>query len=467
MWAGSAGYTVVAAAERVGLLDEQPGRTTTDSARILRASRAVVGLWCAAALALLVVVASRLVGRRAALIGGVLLAAEPFLVGHSNVLHTDALVTMFGTLAVIGLAAALPEDGGSPDRKLLLLAGAAAGIAALTKLNAVPLVLGGAAVVLIFRTDWRDGWRTALPRVLRVAITFLGVAFALFFVAWPALWVDFVSELQRLPNSLDQLSKDRTTFFRYEQTTDPGPLFYPYALAFRLSPWLFVGALVSAVTVAVHLLLPRRRDRSGWPARSALAVLLLAPLPYALLITFTAQKYDRYVLPLVPYLALATGVVAAVAAERWVARFGGRLLAAAAAAATFAVLAVTASAQPYTISYANPLLGGQARARNNILLGWGEGLEVLGAEIRARESDRCSEVAIWAPAFFADFIALPCGQVRGGLKVEEYDYVIVYIANVQRSDSLALMQKARSAGKLVKEVKIGGFTYAELWKVKR
>ncbi len=467
MWAGSAGYTVVAAAERVGLLDEQPGRTTTDSARILRASRAVVGLWCAAALALLVVVASRLVGRRAALIGGVLLAAEPFLVGHSNVLHTDALVTMFGALAVIGLAAALPEDGGSPGRKLLLLAGAAAGIAALTKLNAVPLVLGGAAVVLIFRTDWRDGWRTVLPRVLRIAITFLGVAFALFFVAWPALWVDFLSELQRLPNSLDQLSKDRTTFFRYEQTTDPGPLFYPYALAFRLSPWLFVGALVSAVTVAVHLLLPRRRDRSGWPARSALAVLLLAPLPYALLITFTGQKYDRYALPVVPYLAMLSGVALAVAAARWQARFGNRLLRPLAIVATVAVFWVTVAAQPYAISYANPLLGGQERARNNILLGWGEGLEVMGAEIRRREGDRCDQVTVSAPDMWLVYIAIPCGRLVGGQPVTSYDYVVRYISVTQRSPRHRLFPATERLGRLVKEVKIDGVTYAELWHIDR
>jgi hypothetical protein len=480
MWAGSTGYAIVAAAEQVGLLDRQEGRTTSDQARILRASRAVVGLWCAAALALLVVVATRLVGRRAALIAGVLLAAEPFLAGHSNVLHTDALVTMFGALAVVALAAlgspaeGLGEDAGTmdragapPDRKLLVLAGVAAGVAGLTKLNALPLVLGGAAVVLLFRTDWRAGWRVAIPRVLRVGLTFVGVGVALFFVAWPALWVDFWSEMQRLPKSLEQLSNHHVTFFRYERTLDPGPLFYVYALAHRLSPWLFAGSLVSGVAIVAHLLLPRRRDRSGWPARSVLAVLLLAPAPYALLITYTGQKYDRYALPVVPYLALATGVVVAVAAQRWTARFGGRLLPPVAALGTVVVLTATLSVQPYAISYANPLVGGQERARKNILLGWGEGIEALGAVIHEREAHRCADVSIWAPPMFAELVAMPCGRVQVGLEVEEYDYVVVYISNVQRSDYMAVLGPARVEGELIEEVRIGGLTYAELWQVKR
>ena len=54
-----------------------------------------------------------------------------------------------------------------------------------------------------------------------------------------------------------------------------------------------------------------------------LVTLLLAPVPYALLIAFTGQKYDRYALPVVPFLALIAGVGVAVATDRWAQRFGG------------------------------------------------------------------------------------------------------------------------------------------------
>jgi hypothetical protein len=473
MWAGSAGHGVVVAAEALGIVERERGSTPDDRARILRASRSVVSLWCALALALLITVSSLLVGRRAAVAAGVLLAAEPFLVGHSHLLHTDALVTMFGALAVVALAAAGRDRRAGPDRRLVVLAGVAAGVALLTKLNAVPLLLGGAGVALVAQVDLRYRWYTELRRSALVGAAFLGVAGVTFFVAWPALWVNPWSELQRLPDSVGNLNDPHPTFFRGAVTTDPGPRYYLDALALRSSPWLFAGAAASVAVVAAHLVRDLRRSRreaavrSAWPPRAVLVTLLLAPVPYALLIAFTGQKYDRYALPTVPFLALVPGVVVAVAAARWQERFGGRLLRPAALAATAAMLAVTLAAQPYAISYANPLAGGQQRARNVILLGWGEGLEVLGAEIRARERGRCDEVVIAAPNMYPGYVAMPCGRFASGLPVTSYDYVVRYISGVQRSPRDRFFPTTERVGRLVMEVEIGGVTYAQLWHIDR
>jgi 4-amino-4-deoxy-L-arabinose transferase-like glycosyltransferase len=472
MWAGSIGHGVEVAAEAVGLAPREEGLSTGDRARILRFSRSVVSLWCAMALGLLVLVSSLLIGRRAAVVAGVLLAAEPFLAGHSHVLHTDALVTMFGALAVVGLAASCRDRASGPDRRLVVLAGIAAGVAVLTKLNAVPLVLGGAAVALVAQIDWRHRRRAQLRRSILVGGAFLAVAAVTFFAAWPALWVDPLHELQRLPDSIRHLNEPHPTFFRSAVTTEPGPRYYLYALAFRLSPWLLVAATISVLAVGIHLVRSRQAGdlasaRSPWPPRVALVTLLLAPVPYALLITFTGQKYDRYALPVVPYLAMLSGVALAVAAARWQARFGNRLLRPLAIVATVAVFWVTVAAQPYAISYANPLLGGQERARNNILLGWGEGLEVMGAEIRRREGDRCDQATVSAPNMWLVYVAIPCGQLVEGEPVSSYDYVVRYISVTQRSPRHRLFPATERLGRLVKEVKIDGVTYAELWHIDR
>ena len=103
MWAGTLGYTSVSVAHAVGLADAPK----TFAGSVLRASRFFVALWCSIALGLFVAVAALLVGRRASLVAGVLLATEPFLVGHSDVLHTDALVAMFGALSAVSLLAGL------------------------------------------------------------------------------------------------------------------------------------------------------------------------------------------------------------------------------------------------------------------------------------------------------------------------------------------------------------------------
>jgi hypothetical protein len=469
MWAGTIGYGAVAAGEKLDVLPDEPDWTRAGRARVLRAGRWVVSFWCAIALAALIIVAAKLVGRRAAVVAGVMLAAEPFLVGHSHVLHTDAMVTMFGAVAVVALAAACRDRASPVDRKLLVVAGVAAGLATLTKLNGVPLVLGGAAVVLLVQTDWRRATLAAsLRRSVLIGLAFLGVAIATFYIAFPALWVNPWSELQRLPQTLDEMSVRNRTYFRYAVREDPGQLFYPLALAFRLSPWLLFAAAASVVASVVHLV---RRVRAGreaggsrsWPASPVLTLLLLAPLPYAVLISFTEQKYDRYALPVVPYLALLAGVGIVVAADRWSERFGDRLPVPVGLAAAVAILAVTVALQPYAISFADPLAGGQKRARNVILLGWGEGYEVLGAEIERREAGNCDDVGIHASNPFATFIALPCGNLVSGEDLGPGDYVIRYIADIQRSSGDPIELDVMRRGELVKEVNIHGVTYAELW----
>ena len=459
MWAGTIGFEVVTAGEALGVLDP-PATAHQDRARVLRAGRAAVSLWCALALVALIAVAAELIGRRAAVVAGVLLAAEPFLVGHSHVLHTDAMVTMFGALAIVSLAAACRDRASPVDRKLLAVAGAAAGLAALTKLNAFPLVLGGAAVVLAVQTDWRRmGLAASLRRSALTGLAFVGVAAVAFFVVWPALWVDPWSQLERLPRSLDQLGRENFTFFRARVTEEPGPLYYPYALALRLSPWLLVAGAASVVASVVHLARRARSDDpTPWPAPPVLVLLLLAPLPYAVLIALTGQKYDRYALPVVPFLALLTGVGTVVAADRW----SHRLLVPAGLAAAVAMFAVTVTIQPYAISFANPLLGGQKRARNLILLGWGEGQEVLGAAI-ARREERCDDVRIFTDQVVADFIALPCGKVASDTTTRPGDYVIRYISDVQRNPDDPIERAAMRRGELVEKVDIAGVTYAELW----
>lgn len=471
MWAGTIGYGLVSVGQGLGVVDDDPGMTHADRGRILRGGRVVVSAITAATLVALVIAAARLLGRRAAVIAGLLLAAEPWLVGHSHVLHTDAMVTMFGALAIVALAAAGHDRAAPVDRRMLVLAGVGAGLTALTKLNGIPLVVGGAAVVLVLQTDWRRANLAAsLRRTVLVGLSFVGVAVAVFFVLWPALWVNPWSELQRLPRSLDQLSTQNATFFRYAVHADPGPAYYPVALVIRLSPWLLIAAAASAAAAVVHLV--RRAGDKGsadtpgsWPAAPVLAVLLLAPVPYAVLIALTGQKYDRYALPVVPYVALLAGVGVAIAAKRWSERFGDRPLVLAAVAVTVAMVAVTVAFQPYAISFANPLVGGQKRARNIIMLGWGEGYEVVGQEIKRREGGNCDDAQIFTSNVFTDFIAVPCGEMMRGGEPGPGDYFIRYISATQRTPGNPVEVDIMQRGELVKAVNVYGVNYAELWQL--
>ncbi len=439
MWAGTLGYTSVALGHRLGLANAPKPLAGS----VLRASRAVVALWCSIALGLLVAIASLLIGRRAALIAGVLLATEPFLVGHSDVLHTDAMVTMFGALSLVALLAGMragrPVDpaGDATDQRpsvgtvpvsaripLIVLSGASGALAALTKLNAVPLVFGGAAVIIVVElltrrrsTPGATGWRKAALRENAFLVTvWLLVALLVSFALWPALWVAPLEQIRLMRAAFDQLAHvQRVTYFRHHLTSDPGVTFYPVAMLFRMTPWFLVGSVISAFVVLSSSARGLRRSHSASSSHIVAATLLLALVPYAVAASLTSQKYDRYFLPVFPFLAISCGVVAAQAINR----FESRRLAPYVlpiGVVVAALLAVsTLSHAPYAISYVDPLAGGQKRASRNILLGWGEGLEVLGASVRHREGRHCNDARIAGPTFFVVAYPLwPPGQLRLG-----------------------------------------------------
>ena len=495
MWSGTLGYASVALAHAVGLA-EAPEPITGS---VLRASRGFVALWCSIALGMLVAVASLLVGRRAAAVAGVLLATEPFLVGHSDVLHTDAMVTMFGAMSLVALAAGLrarrPVDpaGDGTDAtatlrgarsggriSLVVLSGAFAGLAILTKLNAVPLVVGGGAVIMTIellaaRRTAKGGagcWRSALGENLRFVAMWGGTALLVMFVLWPALWVAPLEQLRHVKEALDVLSQaQNVTFFRHHSTTDPGVTYYPVAMLFRMTPWFLVGATISTFAVLFGFVRGFRRSPLANPMIIVAATLLLAAIPYALVASFTSQKYDRYFLPVLPFLAIACGVFVSSAVGRLESHFRSTRWVLPVGIVVTALLTVsTLSHAPYAISYVNPLPGGQVRARNNILLGWGEGLEVVGAEIRRREGRRCKEARILSRPFH--HVAFPCGQLVSfaavGRDLQNIDYYVGYVSSLQRSrrSDLDVYDAVRGTGDLIKTVEIGGVEYAELWKIR-
>jgi len=105
MWAGAAGRDLARVSAGLGLSAPVSGPSDR-SPQVLRAGRALVALATALALVVTVLAGAVLVGRRAALVAGVLMATEPFFVGHGGLLHTDAMVAQFGAAAVVAAAVA-------------------------------------------------------------------------------------------------------------------------------------------------------------------------------------------------------------------------------------------------------------------------------------------------------------------------------------------------------------------------
>ena len=94
-------------------------------------------------------------------------------------------------------------------------------------------------------------------------------------------------------------------FLLGQYTRNPGPLYYPVVLVARLSPLLFIGAIWGVISLLAPGL--RRRfthRRATWAALLLTAVILLG-------VSMFDSKHDRYIVPMIPGLALTTAGAAA------------------------------------------------------------------------------------------------------------------------------------------------------------
>jgi hypothetical protein len=431
---------------------------------------AVVGGLGVAAVALL---GWRLLGAGPGILGGLLLSFEPFLVAHARVAHLDSGLTVY--MAVAALSALVVFVGGG-SWPYLLLAGAATGLAFLTKapsvylVGFVPLVAG-----LAWLSSRRDSAR--LPRLALQLVVWGIVAALVAVLLWPALRVDPPGTLLQMAQFTERVGGgEHDNFFLGTPTDDPGPFFYPFALAIRLTPVTLVGVLLLAAIWR----------RIGPAQRKVALFLLLYCLGFTAMMTIGPKKFDRYLLPLYPMLGLLAGlgfwsVTFSVVSRRTTCADGTgskdavprTSSASGAAGARFAsaaaVLAVVLVLQAglllpllrYPLAFYSPLLGGGAVAERSILVGWGEGLDQAGAWIDAQPRP------LGEPTVATSYHRVLQAQLAGSAipleNVRMADYVVPYVNTIQRGDEPAVLGPYLSGAMPEHVVRINGIEYARVY----
>jgi hypothetical protein len=370
-------------------------------------------------------------GPKVAVLSLVLVALDPFYLALSRFLHLDAVLTGVMAVSVLSLLVSL-DCSRSPRWRLafLALSGVVGGLAILQKSPAMSLA---PFVALVEGLDVLRGtirWKRLLRAARDVAIW--GLAAAVVYVAlWPAMWVDPVGTVQGV---LDQAigyaeeGHSSGSYFFGRPVDDPGWLFYPVALAFRLSPLALVGLVAGVVWIA--------RSRGEAKQRFGVGVLLAYSVLFGIFMSLGAKKFDRYLLPVFPALDVVAAVGLLWTAEvvwrrlRGLWRFVPPHL-----VVTVVMLAVqvvlVALHYPYYLTYYNPLLGGIRQAERVLLMGWGEGYERAAAYLNAKPNVEQLQVSepvfpVFAPQFD--------GETR---RLQRYcvwdnDYVIFYLSYVQR-----------------------------------
>src|SRR6266540_3125102 len=126
---------------------------------------------------------------------------------------------------------------------------------------------------------------------------------------WPALWVAPTQSFAALRFGIINEGAEPHmlgNFFLGREDAAPGALFYPAAIALRLTPWALLGLLLlpwAWRSARTH----ERHDLAALAGFAVLLVLALSPFP---------KKFNRYLVPIFPALDILAAYVLAWGAER-------------------------------------------------------------------------------------------------------------------------------------------------------
>ncbi|MFN8521709.1 MAG: glycosyltransferase family 39 protein [Chloroflexota bacterium] len=396
----------------------------------------------------------RLTNGLVAAVSAFLVGLEPFYLSISQLVHMDAILS--GCMVASALAAS-GRLFGPCGRRWMAASGVLAGLALLSKVPALFLV---GFVTLVGLAAWwsrsRTGTAVGAWRELILDLGTWGLATAVTgLLLWPAVWVlgpiEVAGRVAAFARETGGQPHEAGTFFWGSPRTDPGPLFYPVAAAFRLSPLTVLGVALLALNV--------RRVPAPW--RPHLAALVFYAIGFVVMMTFGAKKLDRYVLPVFP----ALGVVAAAGLTLQVQRMvrGKRVVWVGAALVGLASLFPAFSAYPYFLSFYNPLLGGGAAAQRTVMVGNGEGLDVVAEWLNARPNAADQ----WVVAHSYDILQarlVGSGEPLRDRVPSNADYVVLYSFQTQIGHSPRVVNEWASQRTPDLVVTINGVEYARVYR---
>jgi hypothetical protein len=406
---------------------------------------ALVGALGVAAVALL---GWRLLGPGPGIAAGLLLAFEPFLIAHARVAHLDSGLTTYAAITTMSALVFWWRGGSWP---YLALSGVAMGLAFLTKAPSVFLV---GFVPLLVGLRWLTSGRRLgdLPKLALQLVSWGLIAGAVGLLLWPALRVDPTGTVLKMAQFTERVGGgEHDNFFAGQVTDDPGPLFYPLALLLRLSPITLVGVGLAILCWRAHTANERR----------IFLLLALYCVGFMAMMDIGPKKFDRYVLPTFPMLGLLAGLglwqLACLLRDR-----DRRLVPLALGLAVLIQVVTLLPFFRYPLSYYSPLPGGGAVAERLVLVGWGEGLDQVGAWIDSQPRP------LGEPTVATSYHRVLQAQLMGSAVPLEHvrmaDYVVPYVNTLQRGADSDVLAPYLTSATPVYAVTINGIEYARVYR---
>lgn len=268
------GFVRIAGSASIGEADP-----TTTVAALLLVGRLLSAACGVLTVAVLFAVGRRLYSRKAGLVAGAIYAIAPVAVVNAQYATVDATATFLVAATLAPVAALLDR----PTLRMAVAAGALAGLAAATRYNTA-IVL---CAVLVACWSPREPWR---PAALRASVA-VGAAIAAFIAGCPGVvlnWDRFHADV------MFEAAKSMAGMGNLFRDTGPGWIYHA-TVSFRYG--LAMPLLLLTAAGIIHSLVARER-------RSA--PLLALVIPFYFLMSMAEVRFLRYILPLVPPLALLT-----------------------------------------------------------------------------------------------------------------------------------------------------------------
>ncbi len=447
-------------------LAAQAGKSELD---ILVAGRLVMVALVTVVLALCFLAARKLVGDWPALLGILLVAFDPYYLGHSRLLHLEGIFSALMLLSVLLLLCYLQED----KIWLVLASGAAAGAACLAKAPGIFLVpylgLVLLAAALIRRRSTKSGKEKLLSVGVKQALRpWLAAMLALVLVyvlLWPAMWVSPLKTVEKVYGPAIGYSG-----FDFEETSGdevvPSEAFgYVQSLLWRTTPVTWLGLLL-----ALWWWLGGEHPHPARPALTWLALYAALFLAMMALSAGGGKQAPHYILSVHAALNFIAGIGAALLLDQQRPRLLPAVVVGLAAVQLWSAL----NFAPYYFNYYNPLMGSPVKGAARVGGGYGEGLE-LAAEYLAEQPDAPQAVVYswyaYGPVSYyypGEVLNLPPGFRWGSPKInwlEQADYLVVYYAQQLRRDQPSTLMAALQDLQPLHSIWLHGIEYVRIYRV--
>lgn len=447
-----------------------------EMAQLLFAAQLPFALATSAIIALFYIFSKKAFNRQIAMIATTIFAFDPFYLAFSRIIHLDAMLT--GLMALSFLAILIFYQ--DPDKKIwLLLSAAFGGLSIIAKVPGVFMIPMTALVSLIYLLVAGKSSGRRFNDLLMSHIAYFTawclLAVLTAFIVWPAMWshpMDLVGLFAKGPG---MVAHEQGQFFLGKPVDDPGSFFYLLVIIFRTTPLSLVFLILGTIGLIVRSV-SRNQKIELFEINIWLSLLFITF--FIIMVSIADKKAGRYVLPVFPVIALVSAAGIFYAAN-WVKRNPGLkalskndLLVIMPVLVIFQLYTIF-TVYPYFLSYYNPIAGGPKTAEKAILIGRGEGMDLVAEYLNRKPGAEsltiASEFSYLLHTHFKGHVLTTKASDFQPDTLEKCDYLVVYISGLQKRE-LRIPKEVLTYYEThspEKTITINGIAYARIFDLKK